>query len=445
MATAALPGITHSFRFSLVIVFFCTVFAGGALSAEGTTLRLKSFPPDASVRLFPSTADASSYPLTPDGRDGPWRIYLDLPHSSAIQLDAPGYQSLRIHLDSLSNSATPSLERPVVIEERLVPSSGPLVLVSEAPTGRSPKSAAFISETRVVVPLLRGEGSDIFEIVADRWGNTTVGHQGVLEPPERWAVESGFVEPLIIPEHDEIWISQMTTAEVHRFQRSTGRWEEALPSGGGWPKVLVADPRGAGVWVSNWKGRSVVLLDRESGEIKRSIPIAGEPRGILFTDDTTLWVCIFSSGEVVAIDIDSQRVLHRVGTAVGAARHIVRSPTDEYLYYSDMYHGTINVIDPQLGEIIRSRKVGINLNTIVFDPQGRYLYVSERGRNNRESYLLPGPEFGRIFVLDPTDLSTIQTLYGRHQPTGLAVSPSGDYLVATDFLDDNLAVYRVER
>jgi DNA-binding beta-propeller fold protein YncE len=46
-------------------------------------------------------------------------------------------------------------------------------------------------------------------------------------------------------------------------------------------------------------------------------------------------------------------------------------------------------------------------------------------------------------VLDPESLDVIQTIWGRHQPTGLAVSPDGRYLATTDFLDDNLAVYRV--
>jgi DNA-binding beta-propeller fold protein YncE len=83
------------------------------------------------------------------------------------------------------------------------------------------------------------------------------------------------------------------------------------------------------------------------------------------------------------------------------------------------------------------------VNTIAFGPDGRYLFVSVRGRNNPESYLIPGPEFGRILVLDPETLETVHEVYGRHQPTGLAVSPDGRYLVTTDFLDDNVALYRI--
>lgn len=238
----------------------------------------------------------------------------------------------------------------------------------------------------------------------------------------------------------------MTTATVHRFHLSTGRWSGAFPTGGAWPKVVAADPQRDAIWVSNWDGRSVTRLDRVSGEVDVTVPVGGEPRGMVFTDGGAyLWVCIFSSGEVVVIDTASNAIVDRIGPTRGAARHIVASPVDGTLALSDMYHGAIRIIDSRRREIIQSRRIGININTIAFDPHGRYLFVSERGRNNRDSYLLPGPEFGRIFVLDPRDLSTIQVVYGRHQPTGLAVSPDGRYLATTDFLDDNLSVYRVGR
>jgi DNA-binding beta-propeller fold protein YncE len=111
-----------------------------------------------------------------------------------------------------------------------------------------------------------------------------------------------------------------------------------------------------------------------------------------------------------------------------------------------MYYGTVSLVAGPGGAdrpAIRSPRLGSNINTIAIDPAERYLYVSERGRNNRESYLLRGPHFGRILVLDPLTLETVQELYGRNQPTGLAVSPDGRFVVATDFLDDNITLYEV--
>jgi hypothetical protein len=84
-----------------------------------------------------------------------------------------------------------------------------------------------------------------------------------------------------------------------------------------------------------------------------------------------------------------------------------------------------------------------NLNTIVLSPDGTRLFVSSRGRNNPGDYTLPGPEFGTVSALSPEDLSIEETIWGRNQPTGLAVSPDGNYMVFTDFLDANLELYNI--
>jgi len=38
----------------------------------------------------------------------------------------------------------------------------------------------------------------------------------------------------------------------------------------------------------------------------------------------------------------------------------------------------------------------------------------------------------------------VERIWGRNQPTGLALSPDGKFLVFTDFLDQNLELYRIK-
>jgi len=407
---------------------------------EDVELRLNTFPATAEVSLVSVTNGRYRHILEPLRSEDRWRVFPAVPDQSVVELRAPGYVPRRIHLGTYSGR-----DGSVSVEERLVPAEGPLSLVAEAPTGESPKSVAFVGSDRLVVPLLRGGGADLYRIVEDRWGGVSLERTGRLAPPAEYVSATGFVESLVLTGAREIWVSQMNAAAVHRFDLTGGDYLGSYPSGGGWPKVLAADPDERTLWVSNWTGENVVGIDRRSGGIVDTIGVGGQPRGIAVVDGgRTLWVCIFSSGEIVRVDTGSGRVTDRIGPEVGAARHIVGSPRSQLLYYSDMYHGTVNVLDPQARAVVVSRRVGININTIAFDPEGRLLFVSERGRNNRESYLLPGPEFGRIIVLDPDTLEPIQEIHGRHQPTGLAVSPDGRYLAATDFLDDNVALYRLD-
>ncbi|MBL8032524.1 MAG: beta-propeller fold lactonase family protein [Leptospiraceae bacterium] len=86
-------------------------------------------------------------------------------------------------------------------------------------------------------------------------------------------------------------------------------------------------------------------------------------------------------------------------------------------------------------------KVYSNPNTIAESPDGKFLYVSCRGHNNPKSYLLKGPDFGRLMVIDIATLKVIEDLEAGNQPTGLDVSPDGKYVVLTDFLDHAMRVY----
>ncbi len=363
---------------------------------------------------------------------------------ATLELYAPGHEPRRIHLSTYSDDTGGA--EIVVLEERLLPVSGPLELVAEAPTGGAPKSAVFLDEEIVAVPLLRGPGIDLFQIERDTWGNETLTKTGMLTPPEEWAREEGFVESLVVSQRDELWVSQMTTARVHRFRISTGEWLGSHSAGGRWPKVMVWSERTETVWVSNWYDESVSELDGRDGRVLRTLSVGGQPRGLLLSaNGRFLWTCIFSTGEVLRIDTQSGEVVDQFGPSRGAARHIIQDDRSGRILYSDMYYGTVSVIDVSTGRPVHSRRVGSNINTIATDGHGQFLFVSERGRNNTESYLLPGTEFGRVFVLDPFSLETIQELHGRHQPTGLAVSPDGTHLVATDFLDDNVTLYRIRR
>jgi DNA-binding beta-propeller fold protein YncE len=86
-------------------------------------------------------------------------------------------------------------------------------------------------------------------------------------------------------------------------------------------------------------------------------------------------------------------------------------------------------------------KVFANPNTIVESADGRYLYVSCRGHNNPKSFLLKGPDFGRLMVIDIATRKVVEEIEAGNQPTGLDVSPDGKYVVLTDFLDHAMRVY----
>ncbi len=434
------PIIAMKRAFLLRILLFFLIPSTVMRADESVQLRLRSFPPDAAVSLAPP--GGVDRPLEPIGREGTWRLFRGVGGGSRIRLSSPGYSDTFLHVPE---SGPGEIERVVQVEERLVSSDGPLRLISELPTGDSPKSVAFLPDGRIVVPLLRASGADVYRLHRDRWGRVHLELSERIGPSETVARQEGFVEPLILPDRGEVWISQMTTNLLHRFDLASLELLQSVPSGGRWPKVMAVDEAAATLYVSNWMDETVSVIDLESGAVEETIVVGGTPRGMAITDGGAfLWVCLFSSGEVLVVETRTHTVVDRLFAGDGAARHIVVSGDGAYLYYSDMHTGMVHRVDVARRRIVGSRYVGVNVNTIAVDPAERYLYVSERGPNNGDSYLLQGSEFGRIVVLDASHLEPVQVLWGRHQPTGLAVSADGLFLAATDFLDNNIAIYRVD-
>ncbi len=424
---------------TLLILFLLGVIHPSSADTPGTIrVALTVFPPEAEVLVIPPAGSAApAVPQWETSNSGARRrIYSALPPGTHLRISASGYETAVVHLPR------ESAPEALTLEERLFPADGPVRLVAELPTGDGPKSVAFIPGGRIVVPLLWDSGIDVFHIAPEG-----VERIERIEPPSERAAAAGFVEPLSNASWGELWISQMNGDRLHRFDLTSLQYRDSLSASGQWPKVMETVSGGAGrelLVTSNWLSETVVFHDRLTGDLVHEVAMQGSPRGIAVVGDREeVWVAEFSTGDIVIIDPVNGTVLERLSLGPGAARHIVAHPRDERVYYSDMYHGTVSIIDAETRELLRTRRLGSNINTIAVDPRGRYLYVSERGRNNPESYHRPGPAFGRIFVVDADTLEPVQTVWGRHQPTGLAVSADGTLLAATDFLDDTLSIYSV--
>ena len=425
----------------IVVLFFFLPWLRSAPWAQSTVdapwiFQVKTFPIDAALAVV-DTSGRRIGNLAPRGWNDLWRNYQSSTPPESILVTADGHRSREL--------LVPPGASPPAAEVRLLPNDGPLQLVAELPTGDSPKSVAFLPQGQLVVPLLRGPGIDVFQLTTDRWGQTQVEPQGRVAPPAPAAGRSGFVEPLVDESGGRLWVSQMLTDQLHAFALSDLSYQMSVPSGGRWPKVIAGDEDRQRLLSTNWLGQSLSLReDRGTGELVAALGLGEVPRGLAVDPATgTAWVCLFTSGDILVVDLDTLSVMDRLSLGPGSARHIVVHPTTRRAYYSDMYNATVTALDLDTREILVRRQVGINLNTIAVDPAGRYLYVSERGPNGSAGYLYRGPVFGRIFVLDLDDLSVVQTIWAGHQPTGLAVSPDGRFVAATDFLDDNLSVYSV--
>jgi len=306
-------------------------------------------------------------------------------------------------------------------------------------TGKQPKSALFISPTRVVLPLLDDHHSEVVDIQS--------GEVLQLSVPAKYARRGGFVESVRVPPLKEFWVSQMMASAIHRFDNATLDYKGSIDLTGRWTKVLAYDAVHNNVYASNWTSADISVVSVAGLNETKKIKLKGVPRGMAFSQDGSFMLAaIFGgtsdsdgAGRTVKIDLEKKKIVSTVIEG-GSHRHAIRlSQGQDRFAVSDMARSKVYFIEEydKKAEV----KVYSNPNTIAESPDGKYLYVSCRGRNNPKSYLLKGNDFGRLLVIDLATRKVVEEIEAGNQPTGLDVSPDGKYVVLTDFLDHALRVY----
>ncbi|MBT8247468.1 MAG: YncE family protein [Acidimicrobiia bacterium] len=346
------------------------------------------------------------------------------PVAGAVELvvKASGFETETIVLGEEETSVTPWLDKSGQVLDKLL----------EFDTGPAPKQVAFRpGHDELWVTLLAGRGFEVYDPASGR-------QIAAVDLPK-----AGSVEVIFNRTGTRAYISQMETASVYEIDAETKEVLRQISTGGVWTKVMVLSPDEQTLWASNWVSNDVSEIDLATGEVRRKLSTVRTPRGLFVTPDgAKLYVAGFASGQLQVFDLATGEgtVLHRTG---GAMRHLVGSPDGSIVYGSEMALDTIVATDTATDEVTNLAVVDRLPNTIDVSPDGRLLFVSNRGRNNPETYYRPGPEWGTVVVLDTATGAYLDAIVGGNQTTGLDVSPDGTLLAFSDFLDDRIVIYRI--
>lgn len=397
------------------------------LAAKDINVRFKIFPQKYDLVL-------DDVIIKPSSIRGEWRSYALKDLRQCYILQAKGYQPYFLNLD-------PNKTRQ--LELKLDRTDSLLDLVGEYPTGSQPKSVAFTPDGRhALVAQLSGKGVDLYETAPFRWIR-----QIDIPPPKGEKNQSGYVEFAMLPWQNEIWVSQMTTGRVHILKMDDFSYKQSINVGGSWSKVICVHPDHQLAFVSNWLSEDVSVIDAVNHKLLRKVKVSGTPRGMAVSPDKQfLYVTIYATANIDKIRLsDFKRVKTLSWPGIGAKRHVLINPDGTTMYVSDMENGDIWVIDLATEKLVKRIPIAPKLNTFDMTPDGRLLFISSRGENNPVTYLEKGPDFGTMSVVDTRTLEKIDWVWGRNQPTGLAVHPNGHLVACTDFLDNNLEVWDFSR
>jgi YVTN family beta-propeller protein len=378
-------------------------------------LRVTTHPAGAKVRLRPAAGGPARSGTTP------LRVRVRGGHLQ-LSLARPGFNRLVLPI---------LLDRDRALELWLDPAGLLHHKLGEARTGPNPKQVAFSPDGKELwVTLLGGHGVEVFDV------------PGLRRKRSIRLGKHGAVEVVFSRDGATVYASQMETASVWVIDRRTYRVRRRLATGGVWSKVLALSPDERTLYVANWVSHDVSVVDLRSGRVRRLLPTVRTPRGLWPTPDgRRLYVAGFEDGELERIDLRSGRrkVLLRTG---GAMRHLVGDPQRGRLYVDDMASSEAFVVDLASERVRRLAATDSTPNTIDLTPDGRVLYVSNRGRNGA-SYYAPGPEWGSVLAIDAASGRALDAIVGGNQTTGLDVSGDGRLLAYTDFLDNRLSLFTI--
>lgn len=254
----------------------------------------------------------------------------------------------------------------------------------------------------------------------------------------------GGVEMIFAKDGSKAYVSQMETAQVFEIDTATKKVLRVFDTKGNWTKELEFSSNGKILFASNWVGNSVTEINLETGKIIRQIPTVKTPRGMYATKDGKfLYVAGFDKGEIQKIDLATGmgKVIYKTG---GAMRHIVGEESRGVLFISDMGLNLVFQVDLATDQVKKFVTTDTNPNTIALSPDKKTLFVSCRGVNaTADNYYIPGPEWGSVLLFDTQTGNMLDAIVGGNQPTALAVSPNGQEMVFSDFLDNRLQVFQV--
>jgi DNA-binding beta-propeller fold protein YncE len=313
--------------------------------------------------------------------------------------------------------------------------------IKQVKTGREPKDVLFSPDDRyLMITLLDDLGLNIYDRRTEQLLTVNV--------PEPYRANKGFVEGVFNQQGTEFWFTQMAVkGRVFVLNMQTLNITHVIGPVGNWTKVGEFSPDGSLYCVTNWLSHDVTVIDTRTYTIVKTFKCSDgrEPRGVGFSEDGQyVYVVFFASGQIMKFSINEDyKLVSKIYTGGTNGRFRV-DYQKQVAYINNMLLNQFFVFDFKTGQIIRKVKTWINPNNLKLSPDKRYIYISNRGPNNPQNWLLRSPENGRIQIFDSEkDFELIEELKVGNQPIGIALTSDHKLLAISNFQDDNIVFYAV--
>lgn len=176
------------------------------------------------------------------------------------------------------------------------------------------------------------------------------------------------------------------------------------------PKFVASVPDDRLVLTTNWCSWDLSVVDTQTNQEIRRLPIGPYPRGIAVDEaGEKAYIAVMGSYDIAVVNLRSFEIDWMRGVG-HSPRHLVMAPGSRYLYATLNGEGRVAKINLQTGQVTHRVETGRAPRSMAISADGQYLYVVNYNSDS-------------VSKVRTRDMAVVQTVAVNPAPIGITYDP----------------------
>jgi YVTN family beta-propeller protein len=220
------------------------------------------------------------------------------------------------------------------------------------------------------------------------------------------------VEAVFSPDSKTVYVSNFNGNKIEVIDTATHKVTRSVDVGLR-PKITILSKDGTKMMVANWDSYSATIYDTSNFKLLYKLKANEHPRGIALTNSGKAYIAGFEGDELDIYD-GTDFTNHKKVKACKHVRHMTLSPDEKTLYLSCYYLGQLGVWDVATDKMKKLVQIGQEPKSSAVSSDGRWVFIANFG----------APDLDSVSVVDTTDWTQrFVKVPKMDQGCGLSLSP----------------------
>lgn len=203
--------------------------------------------------------------------------------------------------------------------------------------------------------------------------------------------EGNAVEAVFSPDSKTVYVSNFNGNRIEVIDTATHKVTRSVDVGLR-PKITILSKDGTKMMVANWDSFSATIYDTTNFKQLYKLKANEHPRGIALTNSGKAYIAGFEGDELDIYD-GTDFTNHKKVKACKHVRHMTLSPDEKTLYLSCYYLGQLGAWDVATDKMKKLVQIGQEPKSSAVSTDGRWVFIANFGTPDNDS----------VSVVDTTD------------------------------------------